>query len=236
MGIHKQLNEEDRTALFNLLRRARGGDVNVLSFLASLYKRGAVEIQKSLPRARTFALRAARLGDVDSQLMLADMLDDEGRREESFDWFYKAAEGGSMRAQLMLCEHYMAGAVVDANEDQALYWLDRAAENAQTQNDLDGVAHTREFFPVRVEFSGKEGSVSRVVPMRRRTFWRMEKFESPFFDDMFADLREFMARHPVVGMEYLEAMRWLKKQKVMWQLSAVALLGVQETDEVCEAR
>lgn len=229
MSTHRQMQEDDRTLLGKLLRRARGGDVDILNFLANVYTRGAAELQKNLPRARTFARRAARLGHVDAQATLATMLNNEGEMAESFHWFSQAAAGGSCRAQMSLYEHYMAGVVVDADIDQALYWLDMAAENNPPPRVLDEVAYLESIVFVHVEFSCGKDLVSRLVPMRRRTFWRMDAYQVPLFDDMLADLNAFVEREPVISTEYLEAMRWLKKQKVIWSLSpAVELVGVRE--------
>lgn len=229
MGTHHQLGDADRIKLGELLRRARGGEVKVLFFLAELYANGAADLQKNQARARTFAHRAARLGHADSQNMLAVMLTREEEMEESFHWFSLAAAGGSWRAQMALYEHYMAGLVVEADMDQALYWFDKAAESNPSPIIHSEVAKLETFVFARVEFTGEYGTVSRVVPMRRRTYWRVGAYETPFFDDMLADLNEFLARHPVVSTEYLEAIRWLKKLRTKWLLSpAVEFVGVHD--------
>jgi len=51
----------------------------------------------------------------------------EGRPEEAFSWFLKAAEQGHPRGQANLAMAYLKGRGVEQNYDEALRWLDAAA-------------------------------------------------------------------------------------------------------------
>lgn len=83
--------------------------------------------------------QAARNGSAEAAYALAALYrdaliveeDDAITREKSFFWMHEAAVGGWAQAQYELAVYYHSGKGVEADPNEALIWLERAAENNQ---------------------------------------------------------------------------------------------------------
>ena len=90
---------------------------------------------KNRTSANTAYQKAAELGNVDAQLILAlcnvNGSDGEPNPKKAFYWFIKAAEHGDAWAQYRIAECYKEGFGVEKDDAKALYW---SAKTSKTKS------------------------------------------------------------------------------------------------------
>ena len=76
-------------------------------------------------------LKAAKLGDIESELQVAQMLDDgDGvpiSMYDAFSWYEKAARQGNAFAQYLVAMRYIDGLGTDCDLAKSIFWLQKAA-------------------------------------------------------------------------------------------------------------
>lgn len=118
---------------------AEWGDVDAQLALARLYLNGE-GVPQDLDRAKRFAQTAVRDGEAEQRKwayqLLAEADERQGREQDAFSWYARAAGLGNPWAQSKLAGYYLAGAPRDQTRAARLYHLAAEAGNPYAQTAL----------------------------------------------------------------------------------------------------
>jgi TPR repeat protein len=112
-----------------LLERAESGDIEAMFELVCEYN----NTEGSNPEEILFwAEKAARLGHVQAQFELADVLIKRegtpiGDLKKGFYWLQQSAQNGYTKAKHNLAVCYLAGTGTSQDNEQAFYWMEQAS-------------------------------------------------------------------------------------------------------------
>ncbi|MEH6448549.1 MAG: SEL1-like repeat protein [Oleispira sp.] len=146
----EELSQEgDIKQAFELYQRAaEHGDIDAQFALGGAYLVGDLGI-KNDEKAIYWLKKAGEQGDHYSLLYIAIIYYEgmafEGKKDvnQAFKWFIKAAEAGSLKAQLVLGSEYITGEDLGAKDPkQALHWYKKAAE----QGDPEGLFNVGDIY------------------------------------------------------------------------------------------
>ncbi len=129
----KQLLFQDVKSKFDYeYNRAVGGNIESIKYVASCHLNG-LGVQQNVYAAINWFERAANENDTDAMLALGEiyMLDSTQQVQDmtkAMEWFYKAAQLGSPKAQYIYGNAIYYGMGIPKNHGQGKYWLNKAME------------------------------------------------------------------------------------------------------------
>lgn len=131
-GTAQETRGDETARLLELRQSARGGDVDAMYELASVYERGADGTRADLSEAASWFARAATAGHTLAQRTLA-LMHLEGRGvpqsfEEAQQLFFQAAQKNDEISQYHLGILLLTGRGGQMSVETAVQWLERAAE------------------------------------------------------------------------------------------------------------
>lgn len=103
------------------------GDGESTAALAFYYDKG-VGVVPDKEKAKALYEKAIALGDEDSLMTLGLLYLDENEDEKAFPYLLKSAEMGRPEAQYLVGHMYLYGKGVEADREEALNWLQEAAD------------------------------------------------------------------------------------------------------------
>lgn len=132
-GINKDISLADNwifKGYSTIKKAADNNDVRAIYDLAWCYQEGYV-VDKDIKKALQLYENAANLNLIDAMLALARHFEEKTyyNQKASFSWYEKAANSGSVMAQLKLVEIYKT----NKDYDSALYWLRLASSSGDKE-------------------------------------------------------------------------------------------------------
>ena len=128
IGYLEGYKVDDKKAFKWLSLAAEGGDAEAMYRLGKMYEDGKVKDVNS-EMAWSWYVKAANVGNVASQMLLANSLKEQNKMTEAKDWFFRAAIQDNADAQY----EYAMFLLSENNESEAKSWFRKAANKGHEQ-------------------------------------------------------------------------------------------------------
>lgn len=128
IGYLEGYKVDNKKAFKWLSLAAEGGDAEAMYRLGNMYEDGKVKDGNS-EMAWSWYVKAANVGNVASQMLLANSLKEQNKMTEAKDWFFRAAIQDNADAQY----EYAMFLLSENNESEAKSWFRKAANKGHEQ-------------------------------------------------------------------------------------------------------
>lgn len=123
IGYLEGYKVDNKKAFKWLSLAAEGGDAEAMYRLGNMYEDGKVKDGNS-EMAWSWYVKAANVGNVESQMLLANSLKEQNKITEAKDWYFRAAFQENADAQY----EYAMILLSESNESEAKSWFKKAAD------------------------------------------------------------------------------------------------------------
>lgn len=128
IGYLEGYKVDNKKAFKWLSLAAEGGDAEAMFRLGKMYEDGKVK-DGNAEMAWSWYVKAANVGNIESQMILANSLKEHGKLTEAKDWFFRAAFQDNADAQY----EYAMILLSENNESEAKSWFRKAANKGHEQ-------------------------------------------------------------------------------------------------------
>lgn len=170
IGYLEGYKVDNKKAFKWLSLAAEGGDAEAMYRLGNMYEDGKVKDGNS-EMAWSWYVKAANVGNVESQMLLANSLKEQNKITEAKDWYFRAAFQENADAQY----EYAMILLSESNESEAKSWFKKAADKNHVLAKIkyDAILqHEREVAEAEAKRlaleAARRDSIARVEAERRR--------------------------------------------------------------------
>jgi TPR repeat protein len=230
----KLSNDEETFYNVNVLQqKAINNDVDAQLILGLMYLDNDKDSDQDAKVALKWLTKSAEQGDVNAQLMIANLLH-EGKgvtknETEAFKWFTQAAEGENPDAQYNLGLMYLEGDGVTRDVEEAYKWLKKSARqgHSDAQLTIGNLLYEGKIFDKDIKtatklfrLAAKQNNIHAQMIMgemyireqndKKALKWIKMAAEHENSDAQFM-LGQMYAKGKGVKLDYVEAIKWFKK-------------------------